>query len=160
MAEPSSLPRSHNRMVLQAVLDWHLASRGGYILFCVPKIIFNAGTPKHCCLVAHTNVPQQQNIFFNRMNRPSDDSSRRIIPVQIWELFEIFEIFFWIFKNFVVDLPWKSNQSTQVKTQKSKLEKNDWFQCLNFENVHKGPRPRMRRFAICGTSSLFQSLWH
>ena len=35
---------------------------------------------------AHINVSQQQNIFFSRMNRPSDDSSRRIIPVQFWEL--------------------------------------------------------------------------
>ena len=49
----------------------------------------------HCCIVVHTNVIQQQNIFFDWMNRPSDDiSSRRIIPVQIWELLHTFKQFF------------------------------------------------------------------
>ena len=33
---------------------------------------------QHCCLVVYIIVIQQQNIFFNWMNRPSDDSSRRI----------------------------------------------------------------------------------
>ena len=47
---------------------------------------FFAPFPKHCCIVVHINVPQQQNIFFSRMNRPSDNSSRRIIPVQFWDL--------------------------------------------------------------------------
>ena len=73
------------------------------IYFCC-TILFNQRFPKicpscqHCCLVVHTNVPQQQNIFFNWMNRPSDDSSRRIIPVQIWELLHTFKYFFQIKK--------------------------------------------------------------
>ena len=54
--------------------------------------------PNHCCLVVHINVLQQQNIFCSRMNRPSDDSSRRIIPVQIWELLHTFKYFFQIKK--------------------------------------------------------------
>ena len=75
----------------------------------------------HWCMVVYINVPQQQNIFFSWMNRPSDDSSRRIIPVQFWEDLHTFKYFFlklkiqkpffffffwflqffWIFKNFV-----------------------------------------------------------
>ena len=46
---------------------------------------------EHCCLVVHINVIQQQNIFFSWMNRPSDHSSRRIIPVQFWELLHTFK---------------------------------------------------------------------
>ena len=44
----------------------------------------------HCCIVVHINVLQQLNIFCSWMNKPSDDSSRRIIPVQIWELLHTF----------------------------------------------------------------------
>ena len=47
--------------------------------------------PAHCCFVVHINVIQQQNIFFNLMNRPSEDSSRRIVPVQLWELLHTFK---------------------------------------------------------------------
>ena len=50
---------------------------------------------KHCCIVIQINIPQQQNIFFSWINRPSDDSSRRIIPVQIWELLHTLKYFFW-----------------------------------------------------------------
>ena len=64
--------------------------------------------PSHCCLVVYINVIQQQNIFINWMNRPSDDSFRRIFPVQIWKLPHLFKkfliIFFWSFKNFVICL--------------------------------------------------------
>ena len=49
---------------------------------------------RHCCIVVHINVPQKLNIFFNGVNRPSDDSSRRIIPVQVWELLHTFKYFF------------------------------------------------------------------
>ena len=48
----------------------------------------------HCCLVVDINVLQKQNIFFSRMNRPSDDSPRRIIPVQFWELLNTWKHFF------------------------------------------------------------------
>ena len=37
----------------------------------------------HWCIVVHINFPQQQHIFFRWMNRPSDDSSRTIISVQL-----------------------------------------------------------------------------
>ena len=36
-------------------------------------------------MVVYISVPQQQNIFFSWMKRPSDESLRRIIPVQFWE---------------------------------------------------------------------------
>ena len=42
-------------------------------------------------MVVHINVIQQQNIFFSWMNRPSDHRSRRIIPVQFWELLHTFK---------------------------------------------------------------------
>ena len=35
----------------------------------------------HWCMVVYISVPLQQNIFFSWMKRPSDDSSRRIVPV-------------------------------------------------------------------------------
>ena len=52
----------------------------------------------HCSIVVHTNVFQQQNSFLSWMNRSSDDSSRRTIPVQIWELLHTFKYFFWNLK--------------------------------------------------------------
>ena len=39
-------------------------------------------------------VIQQQNIFFSWMKRHSDHSSRRITPVQFWELLHTFKHFF------------------------------------------------------------------
>ena len=70
----------------------------------------------HCYIVVHITVIQQQNIFFSWMNRISDDSSRRIICVQLWEILYtlkknsetknfknfFFFTFFLIFKNFVI----------------------------------------------------------
>ena len=50
--------------------------------------------PLHCCIVVHINVIQHQNIFFSWMNRPSDHSSRRKIPVQFWELLYTFKQLF------------------------------------------------------------------
>ena len=50
--------------------------------------------PLHCCIVVHINVIKQQNIFFSQMNRPSDDSSRRKIPVRFWGLLHTFKQFF------------------------------------------------------------------
>ena len=50
--------------------------------------------PAHCCIVVYINVIQQQTIFFSWMYRPSDDRSRRISPVQFWELLHTFEHFF------------------------------------------------------------------
>ena len=44
----------------------------------------------HSCLVGHVNVIQQQTVFFIWMKRPSDDSFRRIIPVQFWEVLHTF----------------------------------------------------------------------
>ena len=69
----------------------------------------------HWCMVVYISVPQQQNIFFSWMKRPSDDSSRKIIPVQFWEVLhtykyffseikklkEYFFFFFWIFTIFL-----------------------------------------------------------
>ena len=54
---------------------------------------------RHCCLVVHINVIQQQNISFSWMNRPSDQSSRRIIPVQFLEVLHTFQYFFSENKN-------------------------------------------------------------
>ena len=52
----------------------------------------------HWCIVVYISVPQQQNIFFSWMKRPSEDSSRRIIPVQFWEVLHTFKYFFLKFK--------------------------------------------------------------
>ena len=52
--------------------------------------------------------------------------------------------------------PTKQTKSTQVLVRK----KIDWFQRLTFENVHKAPHAQVRKFAMWGTSSLFQSLWN
>ena len=49
----------------------------------------------HWCMVLYMKVPQKQNIFFSWMKRPSDDSSRRIIPVQFWEVLHTYKYFFW-----------------------------------------------------------------
>ena len=136
-------------------------------------------------MVVYINVPQQQNIFYSWMKRPSDDSSRRIIPVQFWEVLHTYKYFFlklkiwkyffyilfyfffgflpffWIFENFVIRFnPEKASGGGGGKYPSLSYKKNYWFQRLTFENVHKGPRPHVRRFAICGTSSLFQSLWN
>ena len=48
----------------------------------------------HWCMVVYISVPHQQNIFFSWMKRPSDDSSRRIIPVQFWEVLYTYKYFF------------------------------------------------------------------
>ena len=56
----------------------------------------------HCCLVVHINVIQKQNIFFSWMNRPSDHSSRRIIPVQFLELLHKYRYFFFWNKKFKI----------------------------------------------------------
>ena len=48
----------------------------------------------HWCMVVYTSVPQQQNIFFSWMKRPSDDCSRRIIPVPFWEVLHTLKYFF------------------------------------------------------------------
>ena len=45
-----------------------------------------ASNLRHWCMVVYISVPQQQNIFFSWMKRPSDESLRRIIPVQFWEV--------------------------------------------------------------------------
>ena len=81
------------------------------------------------------------------MKRPSDDSTRRILPVQFWEvlhtskyifseiksfkvfffyliLFFIWHFFFLILKLFYFIQPWKRNQRTQGKIPTSKLEQN------------------------------------
>ena len=54
----------------------------------------------HCCIVVHFHVIQQQNIFFSWMNRPLNDSSRRINPVQFWKLLNIFKKFNLFFNLF------------------------------------------------------------
>ena len=79
----------------------------------------------HCCIVVHINVIQQLNLFFNWMNRPSDDSPRRIIPVQFWELLHtwkhffvvvIFIYFFELKKKKCYQIwPWKRDQLNQLK---------------------------------------------
>jgi hypothetical protein len=51
-------------------------------------------TLQHWCMVVYINVPQQQNIFFSWMKTLSDDSSRRIIPVQFWEVLHTYKYFF------------------------------------------------------------------
>ena len=61
----------------------------------VSREIFSSSS-RHCCIVVHINVLQHQNIFCSWMNRPLDDSSRRIIPVQIWELLHTCKYFVWI----------------------------------------------------------------
>ena len=48
----------------------------------------------HWCMVVYISVPQQQNIFFSQMKRPSDDRSIRIIPVQFWEVLHTYKYFF------------------------------------------------------------------
>ena len=48
----------------------------------------------HWCMVVYINVPEQQNIFFSCMKRPSDDSSRRIFAVQFWMVLHTFKYFF------------------------------------------------------------------
>ena len=78
---------------------------------------------------------QQQNIFFSRMKRPSDNSSRRLIPVQIWELLHTFKYFseiekfktfffvlftfiFFKFKTLLLDLTMKKQpKNRREKTQ-------------------------------------------
>ena len=47
----------------------------------------------HWGVVVYIIVPQQQNIFFSWMKRPSEDSSRRIISVQFWEVLHTFKYF-------------------------------------------------------------------
>ena len=99
--------------------------------------LFNKMGTHHWCIVVHGNVFQQQNIFFSRMNQPSDDSSRRIFPVQFWDLlhtlqflseikkFNYFFFFFFlslfllIFKTLSLDLtmkklPKKPEENTQA----------------------------------------------
>ena len=64
-------------------------------LLCSCYIHVQSMTVRHWCLVGHINRSQQQNIFFSRMNRPSDDSSRKLIPVQFWSSWIHSNIFFW-----------------------------------------------------------------
>ena len=61
----------------------------------IPKLI-PGGSSMYTisCKASYISVPQQQNIFFSWMNRPSDDSSRRIIPVQFLEVLHTFKYFF------------------------------------------------------------------
>ena len=91
------------------------------------------------------------------MNRPSDESSRRIIFVQFWELLHTFKQLFWSYKienhffvcNFykkkilLLDLTYKKAQLNSLKVPKQKLDKNYLLQHLTFENVQKGPRPQV-----------------
>ena len=53
---------------------------------------------EHWCIVVYINVPQQQNIFFSWMKRPSNDRSRRTIPVQFWEVLHTLKYFFLLLK--------------------------------------------------------------
>ena len=66
-----------------------------------------------------------------------------------------------MFENFVTRFyPEKATKEPEENYPSLSKKKIDWFQRLTFENVHKAPRAQVRRFAICGTSSLFQSLWN
>ena len=83
----------------------------------------------HCCIVVHINVIQHQNIFFSWMNRPSDHSSQRIIPVQFWELLHTFKQFLWkniylfFFRNFLQAV--KHNKDYWVVSHKDC--NNEWM---------------------------------
>ena len=44
----------------------------------------------------------------------------------------------------------KNAEPNELKTYKSMLQKNYFFQRLTFENMHKGPVPRAPRYLICG----------
>ena len=80
-------PRSHRDRVSGAKITAKRLLSSVFFL-----VIFgNQCYSRHCCIVVHINVFQQQNIFLSWMNRPSDDSSRRIIPVQFWELMHTFK---------------------------------------------------------------------
>ena len=48
----------------------------------------------------------------------------------------------------------KNQWTNWKKVPKHKLEKNNLFQCVTFENAHKGPCMQARKFAISGTFSL------
>ena len=120
----------------------------------------------HWCIVVNSNVFQQQNIFFSRMNRSSEDSSRKIIPVQFWELLHRLKYFFlkyiYIYIYFFYFVAWfyhkKVSKEHRKKDPNLSYKFFYWFQRLTFENVHRGPIWRPLKFATSDTWSLVQSL--
>ena len=104
----------------------------------------------HCCTFWQINAIQQQNIFFSWMNRPSDDSSRKIIPLRCWELVHTFKhfseiktakiiiiilffgccnfpIFFDIIKTFLLDLTlkkWPKTPRENIQAKKKIIDSN------------------------------------
>ena len=53
-------------------------------------VLFHGRVLWHSCLVGHINDIEQQTVFFGWMKRPSDDSFRKIILVQFWEVLHTF----------------------------------------------------------------------